>query len=97
MCRDNVFSGKEDMMLCERCGKREATVNVVCVVNNTRVSKWLCESCAKEFATEGVLSGQNSFRRKLFGTGFAKPFADPLIVDYTNYIDRGFPFATPFT
>ena len=46
-------------MLCERCGKREATVNVVCVVNNTRVSKWLCESCAKEFATEGVLSGQN--------------------------------------
>ena len=59
MCRDNVFSGKEDMMLCERCGKREATVNVVCVVNNTRVSKWLCETCAKEFATEGVLSGQN--------------------------------------
>ncbi|MBR0292998.1 MAG: AAA family ATPase, partial [Acidaminococcaceae bacterium] len=47
------------MMLCERCGKREATVNVVCVVNNTRVSKWLCETCAKEFATEGVLSGQN--------------------------------------
>ena len=46
-------------MLCERCGKREATVNVVCVVNNTRVSKWLCEACAKEFATEGVLSGQN--------------------------------------
>ena len=46
-------------MLCERCGKREATVNVVCVVNNTRVSKWLCETCAKEFATEGVLSGQN--------------------------------------
>ena len=46
-------------MLCERCGKREATVNVVCVVNNTRVSKWLCETCAKEFATEEVLSGQN--------------------------------------
>ncbi|MBQ9573274.1 MAG: AAA family ATPase [Acidaminococcaceae bacterium] len=45
-------------MLCERCGKREATVNVVCVVNDTRVSKWLCESCAKEFATEGVLAGQ---------------------------------------
>ena len=45
-------------MLCERCGKREATVNVVCVINNTRVSKWLCESCAKEFAAEGVLAGQ---------------------------------------
>ena len=45
-------------MLCERCGKREATVNVVCVVNDTRVSKWLCESCAKEFAAEGVLAGQ---------------------------------------
>ena len=46
-------------MLCERCGKREATVNVVCVVNNTRVSKWLCEQCAREFAAEGVLSGKN--------------------------------------
>ena len=45
-------------MLCERCGKREATVNVVCVVNDTRVSKWLCESCAKEFAAEGMLAGQ---------------------------------------
>lgn len=45
-------------MLCERCGKREATVNVICVVNNTKVSKWLCESCAKEFAAEGILSGQ---------------------------------------
>jgi len=46
-------------MLCERCGEKEATVNVVCVVNNTRVSKWLCDSCAKEFATEGFLSGKN--------------------------------------
>ena len=45
-------------MFCERCGKREATVNVVCVVNDTRVSKWLCESCAREFAAEGVLAGQ---------------------------------------
>ncbi len=45
-------------MLCERCGKREATVNVVCVINDTRVSKWLCESCAKEFAAEGVMAGQ---------------------------------------
>ena len=45
-------------MLCERCGKREATVNVVCVVNDKRVSKWLCESCAREFAAEGVLAGQ---------------------------------------
>ena len=47
-------------MLCERCGKREATVNVVCVVNDKRVSKWLCESCAKEFAAEGVLAGQKT-------------------------------------
>lgn len=45
-------------MLCERCGKRDATVNVVCVVNNRRISKWLCDSCAKEFAAEGVMAGQ---------------------------------------
>lgn len=58
-------------MLCERCEKREATVNVVCVVNNKRVSKWLCDTCAKEFATEGVMAGQGgegarSFLEELF-------------------------------
>ena len=60
-------------MLCERCGKREATVNVVCVVNNTRVSKWLCETCAKEFATEGVLSGQNREGARSFLEEIFKP------------------------
>ena len=55
--KQNFLAGRTNM-LCERCGKREATVNVICVVNNTKVSKWLCESCAKEFAAEGILSGQ---------------------------------------
>ena len=57
-------------MLCERCEKREATVNVVCVVNNKRVSKWLCDTCAKEFATEGVMAGPVSYTHLI--AGFSK-------------------------
>ena len=60
-------------MLCERCGKREATVNVVCVINDTRVSKWLCESCAKEFATEGVLAGQKGENARVILEELFKP------------------------
>ena len=60
-------------MLCERCGKREATVNVVCVINDTRVSKWLCESCAKEFAAEGVMAGQKGENARNILEEFFKP------------------------
>ena len=60
-------------MLCERCGKREATVNVVCVINDTRVSKWLCESCAKEFAAEGVMAGQKGENARNILVEFFKP------------------------
>ena len=44
-------------MLCERCGEREATVNVVAVVHDKKVSKWLCGECAREFAAEGMRAG----------------------------------------
>ena len=60
-------------MLCERCEKREATVNVVCVVNNKRVSKWLCDTCAKEFATEGVMAGQGGEGARNFLEELFKP------------------------
>lgn len=46
-------------MLCEQCGKREATVNVVCVVNDKKINKWLCSQCAKEFASKGLLQDRS--------------------------------------
>ena len=30
-------------MLCQKCGKKEAVVHVVCMVNNKQIDKWLCE------------------------------------------------------
>jgi ATP-dependent Clp protease ATP-binding subunit ClpC len=69
-------------MLCERCGEREATVNVVAVVNNKKVSKWLCNECAKEFAAEGIRAGKEdaetarNFLEELFGTMAARNSAD---------------------
>ena len=53
-------------MLCD-------TVNVVCVINDTRVSKWLCESCAKEFAAEGVMAGQKGENARNILEEFFKP------------------------
>ncbi|MDY6304330.1 MAG: AAA family ATPase [Succiniclasticum sp.] len=61
-------------MLCERCGEREATVNVVAVVHDKKVSKWLCSECAREFAAEGMRAGKEdaetarNFLEELFGT-----------------------------
>ena len=42
-------------MLCERCHKREATMHVVCVVNNKQIDKWLCAQCARELAPDNVI------------------------------------------
>ena len=28
-------------MLCQKCGKKEAAVHVVCMVNNKQIDKWL--------------------------------------------------------
>jgi len=33
-------------MTCQRCGKRDATVHLVEMVDSRRVSRWLCDVCA---------------------------------------------------
>ena len=61
-------------MLCERCHRREATVNVVTVINKEKVSKWLCSECAKEVAAQGMQAGHQdaetarNFLEELFGS-----------------------------
>jgi protein arginine kinase activator len=37
-------------MLCEKCRKNEAKINLVTVVNGQKHEIWLCESCAKDIA-----------------------------------------------
>ena len=64
-------------MLCERCHKREATMHVVCVVNNKQIDKWLCAQCAQELAPDNVID-VNSDSMKAFLEDLIKPFAHKL-------------------
>lgn len=38
-------------MLCEKCKKNEAKINLVTVMNGQKHEIWLCENCAKDIAS----------------------------------------------
>ena len=40
-------------MTCERCGKREATVHLVDMVDGKRIVRWLCPVCAGRSSDDG--------------------------------------------
>lgn len=44
-------------MLCQKCGKKEAVVHVVCMVNNKQIDKWLCADCAEKLMPYAVSGG----------------------------------------
>ena len=48
-------------MLCEKCKKNEAKINLVTVVNGQKHEIWLCENCAKDISNIPFFSsiGQN--------------------------------------
>lgn len=48
-------------MLCEKCRKYEAKVNLVTVINGQKHEIWLCESCVKDISSIPFFSsiGQN--------------------------------------
>jgi protein arginine kinase activator len=48
-------------MLCEKCKKNEAKVNLITVVNGQKHEIWLCESCVKDISNIPFFSsiGQN--------------------------------------
>lgn len=48
-------------MLCEKCKKNEAKVNLITVINKEKHEIWLCENCAKDISNVPFLSsiGQN--------------------------------------
>ncbi|OPJ57413.1 UvrB/UvrC motif-containing protein [Clostridium chromiireducens] len=37
-------------MLCEKCGKNDAKVNLITVMNGQKHEVWLCENCVKDIA-----------------------------------------------
>ncbi|MDD5085202.1 MAG: UvrB/UvrC motif-containing protein [Candidatus Omnitrophica bacterium] len=52
-------------MICNVCGKKEATIHLTEIVNNQAMEMHLCEECAKEKGTE--LKGPFSFKDLLTG------------------------------
>lgn len=48
-------------MLCEKCKKNEAKINLITVVNGQKHEMWLCESCVKDISSIPFFSsiGQN--------------------------------------
>ncbi|MGL4847651.1 MAG: UvrB/UvrC motif-containing protein [Clostridium sp.] len=39
-------------MICEKCNKREAILNLSKIIDGESTSLWLCERCAKEYGKE---------------------------------------------
>ena len=46
-------------MLCEKCKKNEARINLVKIVNGQKQEIWLCESCAKNISDIPFLNSIN--------------------------------------
>lgn len=57
-------------MLCQKCGKKEAVVHVVCMVNNKQIDKWLCADCAEKLMPYAVSGGRAVDPRNLLETLF---------------------------
>jgi len=47
-------------MLCEKCKKREARINLVKIVNGQKQEIWLCEECAKNIADTAFLNSMGN-------------------------------------
>ncbi|NMB35044.1 MAG: hypothetical protein GX989_02025 [Firmicutes bacterium] len=55
-------------MLCERCGKKNATVHVTKIVNGNKSEYYLCEDCAREKGETGA-SWEGKFPLQQFFSG----------------------------
>lgn len=55
-------------MLCERCGKKDASVHVTKIVNGKKTEYYLCEDCAREKG-EADISWEGKFPLQQFFSG----------------------------
>lgn len=61
-------------MLCDKCGKNNATVFVKQMINNQETTQHLCEQCASEVMDIGNFSLDKFFNGEHFGSFFENPF-----------------------
>lgn len=60
-------------MLCDKCGKNNATVYVKQIINNKETVQHLCEQCAHEIMDIGNFSLDKFFNNSYFEDAFASP------------------------
>ena len=64
-------------MLCDKCGKNEATVFVKQVINNKETKQHLCKECA-----EGIMDIGNFSLDKFFsGSHLNSPFESAFLIE----------------
>jgi protein arginine kinase activator len=59
-------------MLCQRCGKKEATVHLTKIINGEKTELYLCEDCAKETG-QIPFEGSDSFSFNNLLSGILNP------------------------
>lgn len=66
-------------MLCERCGKNEAMIHVVKIVNGKKSEAMLCEKCARELSNMPLKQAINSE---------SKSFLENRMKDFFNMLEK---------
>lgn len=54
-------------MICEKCGKRQATVHIKTMVNGVYMEKHLCAECAKDHGSDFDTFNKAGFISSMFG------------------------------
>lgn len=68
-------------MLCQNCGKHEATTHIKRVVNGEFMEMYLCSDCASQLGYGGVFSDFGFDLSNLFGSFFSQPKASKAAVE----------------
>lgn len=72
-------------MLCERCGKKAASVHVTKIINGHKTELYLCENCAKEKKEEFSLEGKFPLHQFFSGfLGFMPPGGGEVVAPATH-------------
>ncbi len=73
-------------MLCQRCGKREATVHLTKIINGEKNELYLCEKCAQELGHIS-LQGNDTFSLPNLLAGILNPGLESSIKQTDNYME----------
>ena len=60
-------------MLCQNCGKYEATTHVKRIINGESAEAHLCQDCAKALGYNDVFGGFGNTFAELLGSFFGEP------------------------